>query len=626
MTPLFKLFEGWIDPFRPAPEEPPPTSAIAFLLYFVRQARWPFFVMLVLGGASAGIEASIYTFIGQIVDMMQTDDKSSFFETHGHTLLVMAVVVLVLRAIVATLTAVVEEQTIVPGFFNLVRWQSHQQIMKQSLSYFHDDLSGRLSQKVWQAGQSAGDFMVSLLQIAWYIVIYALTTLVLIADLDWRLGGVVVVWLGCFAFVARYFIPRIRREAKNVAHAVSGLAGRFVDTYTNIQTVKLFGSSNEENRAVSATYVDYLVQLKRFTRLLTSVRIVMTSLNGLMIVLIGGMAIAFWQQDLISAGGVAFSMGLVLRLNFLLNRLLGQLNGLFRNLGTLQDSAETIVKPVSVQDRDDAHELAVSKGRIVFENVRFHYGKKGGVIEQLDLVVEPGERVGLVGPSGAGKTTLTSLLLRFYDPESGMISIDGTNIAAITQRSLRKNIGMVTQDTSLLHRSIGENILYGRADATEVELRRAAERAHALDFIEELQDQKGRRGFDAHVGERGVKLSGGQRQRVAIARVLLKDAPILILDEATSALDSEIESIIQANLLNLMAGKTVVAIAHRLSTIATMDRLVVMNQGRIVQQGSHNVLLGDSDGLYAQLWHKQSGGFLADIEEGPSQVANFGEA
>ncbi|WP_153768040.1 ABC transporter ATP-binding protein [Labrenzia sp. CE80] len=614
MDPVFRLFEKWIDPFKPGPSAGPPQhGALSFLLYFVRQARWPFIAMLVLGGLTAGIEASIYTFIGQIVDILQAGERESFFETHGATLFGMAFVVLVVRALVAILTALIEEQSIVPGFFNLVRWQSHQRVMKQSLSYFQEDFSGRISAKVWQAGQAAGDFMSSLLQTVWYIAVYALTTLLLIGELDWRLGAAVGVWLIGFSVVARYFIPKVRAEAKRVANAGSGVSGRLVDTYTNIQTVKLFGTREGEEQGVLRTYDGFLSRLRVFTRTLTSVRSVMVSFSGLMIVMIAAMALSFWQQGLVSTGDVAFCLGLVLRLNLLLNRLMGQLNGLFRNIGTLQDSMELIVKPIDVLDAPDASELEVPNGAVSFENIRFHYGKAEGVIEQLSLEIKPGERFGVVGPSGAGKSTLVNLLLRFYNLESGRILIDGQDISQVSQQSLRSSIGLVTQDTSLLHRSIKENILYGRPDASEEDMLKAADRAHAMTFIEGLEDKKGRRGFAAHVGERGVKLSGGQRQRIAIARVLLKDAPILVLDEATSALDSEIEAAIQENLAELMNNKTVIAIAHRLSTIASMDRLIVVDRGEIVQQGTHAKLLNEKEGLYFQLWSRQSGGFLPDV-------------
>ncbi|MCV0423888.1 MAG: ABC transporter ATP-binding protein/permease [Roseibium sp.] len=587
-----------------------PHGGLAFLLYFVSQVRWPFVVMLLLGGAAAFIEVSIANFLGNIVDLLQSGDQATFFQDHVWYLLGMAFVILVLRTVVLALMALTEEQAIVPGFFNLVRWQGHQRVMKQSLSYFHDDLAGRLSQKVMQSGLSAGDFMSNLLQVAWFIVVYAAATLVLVAQLDMRLGAVVALWLLMFGITAWIYVPKVRNASKSVAHSYSGVTGRLVDTYTNIQSVKLFGSAFEENRGAKTAFQNFIGQLQVFTRLLSSIRIIMNLINGVMIVAISAVALKIWQDGGISTGHVAFTMSVVLRLNILLNRLFMQLNGLFRNFGSMQDSMETIVKPIDLSDAPAARDLVVSNGAVNFENIRFHYGKEGGVIDHLNLAIQPGERVGLVGPSGAGKTTLLSLLLRFFDVESGRILIDGQNVRDVTQESLRRAIGMVTQDTSLLHRSIRENILYGRTSANEEELVEATRKAHAYEFIQELEDKRGRMGFDAFVGERGVKLSGGQRQRIAIARVLLKNAPILVLDEATSALDSEVEAAIQENLQGLMSGKTVIAIAHRLSTIAAMDRLIVMDKGRIVQQGTHEALLLDENGLYAQLWHRQSGGFL----------------
>ncbi|WP_150523891.1 ABC transporter ATP-binding protein [Roseibium sediminis] len=612
MRSVFELFERWIDPFK-APVDPDlPRGGFAFLWYFVRQTRWPFVLMLVLGSLTAIVETAIFSFIGKIVDLLQGAEKSTFFSDHWHTLLFMGFVVLVVRAVNTSLTALVEEQTVVPGFFNLVRWQSHSRVMRQSLSYFHDDFAGRISQKVWQSGQAAGDFMVTLLQVAWFIIVYALTSLVLFLDLDWRLGALIGLWLVCFCAVARFYVPKVRGRAKDVAHAGSSVNGRLVDTYSNISTVKLFGSAETENAGVRVNYDTFLTRLKTFTRTLTSVRIVMSILGGMMMILTGGMALILWQGDVLTAGDVAFSLGIVVRMNLLLNRMMGQLNNLFRSMGTLQDSMDLIVRPIVLTDREDAKPLRVDEGRIDFRDIRFHYGKAGGVIDHLDLTVKPGERIGIVGPSGAGKTTLLNLLLRFYDPEAGQVLIDGVDIRTVTQESLRHYIGMVTQDVSLLHRSIRDNIIYGRPDAGEEELLAAATNAHAMEFISTLQDQRGRAGFDAHVGERGVKLSGGQRQRIAIARVLLKDAPILVLDEATSALDSEVEAAIQENLGRLMDGKTVIAVAHRLSTIASLDRLIVMNEGRIVQTGRHQDLLLDEGGLYAQLWARQSGGFLPD--------------
>lgn len=615
MSPLFRAFETWINPFREPPKSDMPRGGFAFLMYFVTQVRWPFVAMLALGGAAAFVEVTIFNFLGRIVDLLDGGNRETFFQDHFWTLMTMAFVVLVVRTLTNSLMALVEEQTIVPGFFNLVRWQCHQQVMKQSLAYFQDDLAGRLSQKVMQSGMSAGDFMTNLLQVVWFIVVYAITTLVLIADLDLWLGAIVAVWLLCFTATAVIFVPRVRAAAKDTANAYSGVTGRLVDTYTNIQSVKLFGSSKEESRGARVSVEAMIAKLHVFTRLLTTIRMIMTMINGVMIVTIAGTALSIWQDGGISTGHVAFALSLILRLNILLNRLFNQLNGLFRHFGSLQDSMETIVKPVSLSDKPEAPDLQVAAGEVRFEKIRFHYGKAGGVIDHLDLTIQPGERVGIVGPSGAGKTTLTSLMLRFFDVESGRILIDGQDVRDVNQESLRRSVGMVTQDPSLLHRSIRENILYGRTSASEEELLDATRKAHASGFIQKLEDRRGRKGFDAFVGERGVKLSGGQRQRIAIARVLLKDAPILVLDEATSALDSEVEAAIQENLQGLMTGKTVIAIAHRLSTIAAMDRLIVMDRGRIVQQGTHETLLEDADGLYAQLWHRQSGGFLEAEKE-----------
>nr|WP_179956093.1 MULTISPECIES: ABC transporter ATP-binding protein [unclassified Pannonibacter] len=588
-----------------------PTSALAFLRLYVWQCRWPFLLMLILGGLTAAIEAGIYSFIGTIVDMLDAAEPGRLFADHGLTLLGMAFVVLVLRTLVAAGTALVEEQTVIPGFNNLIRWQAHNRIMEQSLGFFHDEFAGRISSKVWQSGQAAGEFMVTLLQVVWYIIVYAAATMVMLGDLDWRLAVMVALWLAAFVVIARIYVPRIREQSKANAHAASGLTGRLVDTYTNIQTVKLFGNRVGEEHGMRQQFGEYLAVLVRFTRNLTEVRALMSLLSGVMMVAIAGFALHLWQQGSLTTGDVALSLGLVLRLNLLLGRMLGQLNGLFRLFGTLQDSVELISRPVTVTDRPDARALERTRGSVAFDAVTFHYGKGDGVLDRLSFEVRPGEKIGIVGPSGAGKSTLATLLLRFHDVEGGRVLIDGQDVRELTQASLRAQIGMVAQDTSLMHRSIRDNILYGRPSATEAELRAAAAQAHALGFIEELVDHKGRRGFDAHVGERGVKLSGGQRQRIAIARVLLKNAPILILDEATSALDSEVEAVIQENLAPLMVGKTVLAIAHRLSTIAAMDRLLVMDGGRIVEQGSHEALLARG-GLYADLWARQSGGFLAE--------------
>lgn len=611
-------FESFVDPFGKTGDLQPPRPVLAFFWFYIRQAKLPFLALLLLGGGVALVEAALFYYVGRLVDILDTANQtagwSGLLAGHGTELLVMLVVVLVVRFLVAWLSAVVEEQTVNLGFYNLVRWQAYAHVVRQSLSFFQNDFSGAIAAKVWQSGGAVGDFMVSLLQVVWFIAVYALTTIVLVGQLDWRLGAGVLLWIIIFAFLARFFVPRMRKRSAAAAEAASALTGRIVDSYANIQTLKLFGTAEADDRFVREGFGHYISAMTRLARNLVGVRSAMAMLSGVMITGMAALSVHLWTQELITVGGVAFTMGLVLRLYNLLGRLMTQLNGLMRNYGTAQNSAELIARPLELTDAPDATSLVVERAAISFSDVSFHYGRPGGVIEHLSLSVAPGERLGLVGRSGAGKSTLVNLLLRFYDLQGGTISIDGQDISKVTQESLRAQIGVVTQDTSLLHRSIRANLTYGRPDATDDEMMAAAALAEADDFIEALIDQKGRTAYDAFVGERGVKLSGGQRQRVAIARVLIKNAPILILDEATSALDSEVEAAIQTQLETLMQGKTVIAIAHRLSTIAAMDRLVVLDKGRIIEQGTHADLLA-LGGHYARLWERQSGGFL-DVSAG----------
>lgn len=613
MERLFRLFENWLDPLDTPPAADIPGTTTGFLWHFIRQARGVFILMLVLGGITAVLEAAIFSFVGVIVDMLDQGDPATLLSDNHWILIGMVVTVLIIRPIIIVLTVLLEEQTVVPGFFNKVRWQSNQRVLSQSLSYFQNDFAGRIAAKIWQTGQAAGDFMISLLQIVWFIIVFALTTLFLLAELDVRFVLLVLVWLLVYAALAVKIIPVIRARAKITADTGSAVNGRLVDTYSNIQTVKLFGSREQELDGTRQSFEVFLKSLRRFTRMLTIMRSLLAVLGSCMIAGIGALSIYLWAQTEVTSGEVAVVLGLTLRLNLLLNRMMGQLNGLFRNLGTVQDGMETIAKPVLVRDRLGAGPLSVTKGLIVFDKVGFRYGPGDAVIDNLSLTIQPGEKVGLVGHSGAGKSTLIHLLLRFYDLDQGCIRIDDQDIAAVRQTSLRQAIGVVSQDTSLMHRSIRDNIAYGQGDSALADVQEAARRAHADDFIVDLRDQKNRAGYEAHAGERGVKLSGGQRQRIAIARVLLKNAPILALDEATSSLDSEIEAAIQEQLNNLMAGKTVIAIAHRLSTIAAMDRLVVMEQGRIIETGTHRELI-EREGAYARLWRRQSGGFLVPTQ------------
>jgi len=608
-----RLFEGWIDPFARSGDLKPPAETLKFFWFYIGQAKLPFAALLVLGGLVALVEAALFYFVGRLVDLLDASDQAAgwggLIAAHGPELVFMLVVVLVVRLVVTWASALVEEQTISTGFYNLVRWQAHSHVSRQSVSFFQSDFAGSVASKVWQSGGAVGDFMVSLIQVVWFILVYTVTTMVLVAQLDWRLAAIVGLWIIVFAAMARYFVPRMRKFSAATAESASALQGRVVDSYSNMMTLKLFGSSETDDRYVREGFDRFIAAMLRMTRTVTAVRASMAMLSGVMITAIAAFSVQLWSQGLITVGGVAFTLGLVLRLYNLLGRMMTQLNGLMRNFGTAQNSAELIAQPLQLVDVPNAPKLDVTQGAIRFHDVSFHYGRERGIIEHLNLAIAPGERVGLIGRSGAGKSTLVNLLLRFYDLADGRIEIDGQNIARVTQESLRANIGVVTQDTALLHRSVRDNIIYGRPDAGEDELIQAAEMAEADEFIKALVDQKGRAAYDAHVGERGVKLSGGQRQRVAIARVLLKNAPILVLDEATSALDSEVEAAIQEQLSTLMAGKTVIAIAHRLSTIAAMDRLIVLDQGRIVEQGTHAELL-ERGGHYAKLWARQSGGFL----------------
>lgn len=606
---LYRRFEKLIDIFRDAPTAAPPDRVLPFYTYYLKQV-WPSFAALLIVGLFASlIEVALFNYLSRIIDLAQGTPNPNFFQDHALELTWMVVVTLVLRPIFFGLHDLLVHQTLTPGMTSLILWQNHRYVLKQSLNFFQNDFAGRIAQRIMQTGNALRDSAVQAVDALWHVLIYAISALVLFAEADWRLMIPLITWIAGFIGALYYFVPRVKDRSVQSSDARSKLMGRIVDGYTNITTLKLFAHTNYEQQYAKEAIKEQTEKAQMAGRVVTSMDVAITSMNGLLIVTTTGLALWLWSQSLISVGAIALATGLVIRIVNMSGWIMWVVTGIFENIGMVQDGLRTIAQPVSVTDHAHAKPLAVARGEVRFEHVDFHYGKKKGIIGGLNLNIKPGEKIGLIGPSGAGKSTLVNLLLRLYDVEGGRILIDGQNIAEVGQESLRERIGMITQDTSLLHRSIRDNLLYGRPDATDAELWDAVHKAKADQFIPLLSDAEGRSGFDAHVGERGVKLSGGQRQRIAIARVLLKDAPILIMDEATSALDSEVEAAIQESLETLMQGKTVIAIAHRLSTIARMDRLVVLENGKIAETGTHAELLAHG-GLYARLWAHQTGGFV----------------
>jgi len=606
---MFRFFENLVDPYCDYPQEDrPPTRLWPFLRAYAQPFRRVFAWAGLMSIAVAAIEVGLIYYMGRVVDLLG-GDPAQVWADYGFELILVALFILLLRPLVQLLDVLLLNNAILPNFGTLIRWRAHKHVLRQSVGWFENDFAGRIANRIMQTPPAAGEVVFQVFDAISFSIAYFIGAGILLVTADPRLMLPLALWLVLYALLINWTVRRVGPASKAASDARSAITGRVVDSYTNIHSVKMFAHDDRElsfaKEAIDRSRRTIQVEMRIFTVMDAA----LVTLNGLLIVGVVGWAIWLWMQGQASVGVVAAATALTLRLNAMTGWIMWALTTFFRQLGVVAEGMETIAQPIDLVDAPDAKPLALGAGGIELRGVSHHYGRGAGGLDRIDLAIAPGEKVGLIGRSGAGKSTLVKLLLRFYDTETGQILIDGQDIARVTQDSLRSKIGMVQQDSALLHRSVRDNLLYGRPDASEAQVIAAAKQAEAHEFILDLTDPQGRSGYDAHVGERGVKLSGGQRQRVTLARVILKDAPILLLDEATSALDSEVEAAIQDTLYGMMRGKTVIAIAHRLSTIAQMDRILVMDQGRIVEQGRHEDLLS-SGGLYARFWARQSGGFL----------------
>ncbi|MBE0383430.1 ATP-binding cassette, subfamily B, multidrug efflux pump [Pseudoalteromonas carrageenovora] len=612
---MYRLFEKMTNAFPEEKPTQPPSTLFAFCRHYTKGMELSLVLMSISAALLAILEVSLFSYMGQLVDWLGTYTPQTLFVEQKSELIKMAVMLLVVLPIVVFFHSAILHQALLGNYPMSIRWSAHRYLLRQSVSFYQNEFAGRIATKVMQTSLAVREAVMKLLDVLMYIVVYFGAMVFLVAEADWRLMLPLLAWLVLYASIQIYFVPKLKKIASSQADARSEMTGRIVDSYTNISTIKLFSYTRREEQYAKQSMDVFLQPVYKQMRLVTSLNFAINTLNYLLVFSVAALSLYLWSLSAISAGAIAVAVSLSLRLNGMAQWIMWEISSLFENIGTATDGMKTLSNPIKVDDKPNATTLEITQGGIEFENVHFNYGKaanetnRGPVMNGLNLNIKPGEKIGLVGRSGAGKSTLVNLLLRFYDTDSGSIKIDGQKITDVSQESLRRYIAMVTQDTSLLHRSVKDNILYGRPNATHEEMLNAAKQAKALEFINDLVDSKGNKGFDAQVGERGVTLSGGQRQRIAIARVLLKNAPILILDEATSALDSEVEAAIQASLDDLMTGKTVIAIAHRLSTIAQMDRLIVLDNGGVVEQGSHDELIAQG-GIYAGLWAHQTGGFI----------------
>ncbi len=611
---MFSFFESLVDPYGPYEQtDTPPRQLWPFLKQFMIPFRKVFAVTAVLSVVSAFADVVLIWYVGRLVDLLATSGPVEAWASHGTEILSVGLAILILRPLLLVVNVALLHNTILPNFGAMIRWRSHSHVIRQPVGWFESDFAGRIANRIMQTPTAAGDAVFQTFDAVAFASVTVVGAAILLAEADLRLLVPLVIWFVAYAALVRWTVRRAGPAAKASSDARSAVTGRVVDAYTNIHSVKLFAHNDAELLYAKEAIEAARTTFGREMRIVTKMDLALTALNGGLIVGVTGWALLLWYNGQATVGTVAAATALVLRLNNMTYWIMWAFTSLVQALGVVQEGMETITHPIGLVDHPDAKDLVFDKGRIQIDGVSHHYGRGSGGLQGLSLTIEPGEKIGVVGRSGAGKSTLVKLILRFYDSESGRILVDGQDIVTVTQSSLRSQIGMVQQDSSLMHRSVRDNLMYGRPDATEDQMIVAAKQAEAHDFILMLEDPEGRRGYDAHVGERGVKLSGGQRQRVALARVILKDAPILILDEATSALDSEAEAAIQAALYGVMQGKTVIAIAHRLSTIAAMDRIVVLEDGHIVEQGRHQALLAQ-DGLYARFWARQSGGFIG-LEE-----------